>query len=136
MSLIKYWVVNSEQSTLTVSIGDDASERISFSHDSIVMSQVLPASDVFDPPPPVRHGILTRGWRVVSQELPDSGINDHGQVDWKQVADDLAAALQGLRQQDDLEDPEPDQKASLALDGYTIAQTEAALATTTEVEET
>ncbi len=127
MNRIKYWVVDTKETTIT--IGADGLESIRFPYDAILFTTVLEPDEVFEPPPPIRFGIETLGWRVVQKELPPSGLNDDTFVSWRDVAAELAAALQAVRQQDDPEDPEPDEMASRALDAFTIAQTEEAMRT-------
>lgn len=128
----RYWVLKQNARTWTVSTsrGGANEEDLSlhFYADDIVMETVVNSNEIFDPPPWVRHGIETRGWRVVSKEISESGLVYHGQADWRQVADDLAAAVGALTQQEDLEDPAPVEQASRALDNYRIAVTEVELA--------
>ena len=131
----RYWVLRQNARTYTsMSVtrfgGDepDAEAQVQFFAEDIVMEVVLDSDAVFEPPPWVRHGIETRGWRIVSREITESGLVYHGTVDWKALADTLAGALAALQQQEDMEDRQPAEDASKALDDYRIALTEVELA--------
>lgn len=110
--------------------GEDRGDQIDidFLTNEVIMDVVLPNDEVFEPPPWVKHGIETRGWKVVSRPLDDSGLVYHGQVDWRAVAESLAGSLDAVLQQEDLSDTEPVERAGKALDDFRIAVTEVEMA--------
>lgn len=134
MTQIKYWVIDPREIHSRLD-AEGTETRISFYTDSLIMSTVLDENEVFEPPPPVRHGIETLGWRVLTKVLPPSGLNDMASVDWKTVADALADAMQVLLDQEDLSDQTPTESAGSAMDNYQIAQHEEALRNGPEIVE-
>lgn len=124
---VKYFVVDGKETTIT--IGSDGVESIRFPYEAILFTTVLPPDEVFDPPAPIRRGIEVNGWRVVQRELPPSGLNDDTFVAWREVADELAAALRALQESGDTQGSldEVEAQVSAALDSFTIAQTEEAM---------
>lgn len=134
---IKYWVVDPQATSFTIEhSGVDSPQTIRFTTDAVVMTCVLPPDEPFEPPPPIRHGIETKGWRVISKELPHSGLNDMGWVDWRRISEGLSEALRMVLNAEDLDDPEPADQASRALDDFSIAVAEAELRRNITVDET
>lgn len=134
MSQVKYWVVNPNEIRRT--LDDEGHEvRVSFYSDDVIMTTVLDEGEVFEPPPPVRHGIETHGWRVLWRSLPPSGLNDMATVDWRTVATSLADALEAVWQADPDAEDEAGDTASKAIDDYRIAEHEEALRTGPVIEE-
>lgn len=82
-------------------------------------TMVLPEGEVFDPPPWIRHKVTTAGWTILSEAHAPPGINDHGHVNWYEVAQHLADALRPHEE-------EPDAAEALGL--FDIALAEVALA--------
>lgn len=86
-------------------------------------TQVLPEDEVFEPPPWVRFKIENQGATVVQWEMPDSGLNDHGQVDWQEVAQALYEAIsRAMEPETDQEDPAT--VVGPAMDRYQVALAE------------
>ena len=128
MKRTKYIVVEGKH-TVRIKAGGGL-DTLSLIDDGVRMIQVLPENEVFDPPPWVRHGIDHLGWQIITKDLGESGLNDHGMVDWKAVATALAGALDSVLEEDD--EPEAIEQSHRALDDFRIAQTEEAMRTTSE----
>lgn len=124
MNRLKYWVVEPKETTIT--IGSDGLESIRFPYDAILAELVLAPDEIPEWPPAIRFGIEHKGWRVISRELPSSGLNDMAWVDWKALATKLFEALDGVLQEEEGEE-DAVEAAGVAMDDYRIALTEEAM---------
>lgn len=123
MNRIKYWVVEPKETTIT--IDKDGLESIRFPYDAILAELVLPPDEVPEWPPPIRHGVQTKGWRVITRELPPSGLNDMTWVDWKNISTQLQEALHAVMESEtDAPSAELYEKVGQAMDAYQIGFTE------------
>lgn len=99
---------------------DGHSVRIDSDGVVVIASVTMFEHETYDPPPWVRLGIETKGWWIRHRKAPATGLTFHGAVDWKTVAEGLAAAMQGHKK--------PTKAEQDALDNFGIALAEEALA--------
>lgn len=96
----------------------------------------IPESGSVELEPWMIFNITHRGWRLVTSEADDSGIEIHGWADWQSIADDLAVSLEAiLRMNRPKRMKEADKQilehARQALDDYRVAQMEVSIVTST-----
>lgn len=101
---------------LLSAFGDDAAPG-----DVVVIASVtMFEHETYDPPAWVVHGVETKGWWIRHRPAQPTGLTFHGAVDWRSVAEVLAAAMRRRKSFTKAE--------VAALDTYGIAMAEEALA--------
>lgn len=80
------------------------------------------------------HNIQHRSWRLEAWETTSAGVEIHGWVDWKKVADNFASVISLMLEDGREADEEADEQllaqAQSALDDYHVAQMEISVAET------
>jgi hypothetical protein len=86
-----------------------------------------PEGEVPSLPPPIVHHVIHSGWKVEAYQSAESGVDVHGMVDWRSIAEQMGEVLQMLA---DGSEPDPEvrqEHVHWALTDFRIAQMEASV---------
>jgi hypothetical protein len=108
-------------------------------HGGVKATWTLPVTEAIGLEPWMQHKIHHEGWRVISQEPQEIGVDFHGMADWREVAQPLAEVVCAFLDEAVLSEDEANEllaRAERALDHYDVTVMEVGAAQADVAEET